>query len=264
MLKAILIILLAVVSNSSAAGWLEVGKSEISKGDLVTSYIDPASIRRVDNMVRIMILTDLSAVHTSNGKSYLSGKVLYEFDCTEGGQRMRTLSYSSFTGNMGEGQEESVVSTPGKWESVVPGSTGDNYSKFACMYVKGSASAEWVAVGNTDNGTAYANLSNMQKRGNRVKMWSMMDFKTALEFNSGSYHMSTLSFKKLKEYDCKEKKSRKLSYSMFSGNMGGGEVNYSESVSDKKWEPVPTESIDEIQWEFACGKRVMSASQKPS
>jgi hypothetical protein len=34
MLKAILIILLAVVSNSSAAGWLEVGKSEISKGDL--------------------------------------------------------------------------------------------------------------------------------------------------------------------------------------------------------------------------------------
>jgi hypothetical protein len=48
MRKPILMMLLAVVSSSAAAEWVELGSNEIS-----TAYSDPATIRRNGDMVKM-------------------------------------------------------------------------------------------------------------------------------------------------------------------------------------------------------------------
>lgn len=264
MRKVNLTILLAALSSNVAATWFEVGRNE-----LATYYVDPVSMRRTDNMVRILTLVDLKTVDTFNGKPYLSVKFNDQFDCTEGQPRVRRLSISTFPNNMGEGQEEALKNSHGNWDPVTFGSIGDDFSKFACAVVGSSKSAEWVAVvkvasdSGNDDGTDYANPSNMSKSGNKVKMWSLLDLKTALEFNQANVHIRTLSIKKRREYDCKEKKTRDLSSSLFSENMGKGIVNYSESVEGKTWETFSHNSVIEGLWEFACGKRKSLSSQQP-
>jgi len=265
MRKVIVTMLLAGMISNATAAWLEVSNSA-----LATSYVDPTSVRRTDNMVKIMTLMDLKSVYAFNGKPYSSVKADYQYDCTEGHLRTRTLSLSTFPNNMGEGPGKIINSTIGKWEAVTPGTTADVFSKFACEFVRSGGSAEWVAVvkvasknGHDEDGTAYANPTNMSKSGDKVKMWSLMDFKTALDFNRANVHIRTMSIKNRKEYDCREKKTRELSSTLFSENMGEGVVNYSESVTEKKWESVPPNSVDEGLWEFACGKRKALPSQQP-
>jgi hypothetical protein len=46
MRRLILSVLLAVVSSSAAAEWVEVGRA-----DTITAYADPATIRKAGNMV---------------------------------------------------------------------------------------------------------------------------------------------------------------------------------------------------------------------
>jgi len=76
--------------------------------------------------------------------------------------------------------------------------------------------AEWTLVGDSDSSDIYADLATMHKRGHMVKMWSLYDLKTARPFADTAY----LSSKDQDEYDCERQRTRFLSYSVHSGNMG--------------------------------------------
>lgn len=97
-----------------------------------------------------------------------------------------------------------------------------------------SAVAEWVpVVGNeTVGATAYADPATIRKTGNKVKMWDLLDYKTA----QGDAGMQYMSMKAQTEYDCKEEQSRPLYLSFHSENMGKGKVvdtyNNPSSLSD--------------------------------
>ncbi len=113
------------------------------------------------------------------------------------------------------------------------------------------AMAEWTGVGENDDSIQYVDRATIRRNGNLVKMWDLRDFKT-VQTDSGD---SFLSSKAQNEYDCKEERSRILAFSWFSGQMGNGNVVYSNSETSMKWSPIGPGSIGEIKWKVACGKK---------
>jgi surface-adhesin protein E len=115
----------------------------------------------------------------------------------------------------------------------------------------GSVYAEWVAIGSTDDGTtAYADPDTIRRKAEIVKMWILFDFKTT---QTVAGHL-VLSIKGQEEYDCDGKRRRVLTFSEFSGNMGGGqEVN--STPGEGTWVPVAPEGVVQTLWTFACGKK---------
>jgi hypothetical protein len=122
-----LITLLAFRSGPLYAGWvLTSGDDETG----LTVYVDPDTIRRKGNLVKMWQLYDYKTVQTVAGDSLLSFKRYNEYDCTE--ERTRMLAYTWFSGNMASGRV--VYSTPDEqqWEQVVPRSINQALWKVAC------------------------------------------------------------------------------------------------------------------------------------
>ena len=116
----------------------------------------------------------------------------------------------------------------------------------------GPAYAEWVAVYVIDQSgvTIYVDSDTIRRKGDRVTMWELIDFKTPQSLAGISF----LSLKKQSQYDCVEEQARRLTVTDFSGNMGNGEVVYIDS-SEQKWSPVAPESAGQELWKLACGKK---------
>ena len=114
------------------------------------------------------------------------------------------------------------------------------------------AYAEWVTVGGNDQigMITYADPGTIRREGNLVKMWQLNDFKTVQTVEGNSF----FSTKKQREFNCAEERTRILSATQFSGNMGTGKVVWHNS-DEQKWEPVVPESIGHTLWEFTCGKK---------
>ena len=114
-----------------------------------------------------------------------------------------------------------------------------------------AASAEWTQFGDTDRFIHYVDFATIRRNGNFVKMWSLNDYKTLQKSPAGH---SYLSDKTQREYDCKEEKSRLLAFTDFSGQMGNGNVVYSNGNVRDEWSPIEPGSIGETKWKIACGK----------
>ena len=84
------------------------------------------------------------------------------------------------------------------------------------------------------------------------KLWQLYDFKTVQTDASASGPY--LSLKGQREYDCAEERDRTLTATWFSGNMGHGSLVQFDS-DEKKWQPVPPSSINQILWKLACAKK---------
>ena len=120
--------------------------------------------------------------------------------------------------------------------------------------VSSSAMAEWVEIGETDKETTeayastfYADPDTIRKTGNRVKMWSLVDYKITME------ELGVTSSKSQDEYDCKEKKQRVLFISFYSGHMGKGETVVIHNERGD-WKPTSPGSANEAILKLACGK----------
>lgn len=123
--KANLMMLLAVVSSSAAAEWVEVGSSETS-----TLYADPTTIRRAGNLVKMWNLIDSKTPMKLRGMPYLSSRVQQQYDCKE--EQWRAVYLSFFAGNMGNGPLLFDNSDPDKWSPVPPGGGHEILWKIAC------------------------------------------------------------------------------------------------------------------------------------
>lgn len=115
----------------------------------------------------------------------------------------------------------------------------------------GSAAAEWIGVGRNESNALYADPASIRREGDLVRMWNLVDLKAAWTDPGGR---SYLSQKAEFEYDCNERRLRVLSFSWFTGKMGGGEIGESNFVPDD-WEPVLPDSGIEFLWRVACGKQ---------
>jgi hypothetical protein len=117
----------------------------------------------------------------------------------------------------------------------------------------GSAFAEWVSIGSSENGggyTVYVNPDTIRRKGDLVKMWIFLDYKT-IQTVAGTSHLSVRS---QHQYDCAEDRHRRLAYTFFSGNMESSKEVYS-NPDEGKWEPVASDSVAEGLWKIACDRK---------
>jgi len=117
----------------------------------------------------------------------------------------------------------------------------------------GSAAAAWDRVGVADDGmVVYADPATIQKSGDLVKMWSLLDHKTAEKDDTGKPY---LSVKLLHEFDCKDERARTRYFSIHAGQMAAGRLLSSEVRGDAEWMPAGRMFIGETLFRFACGKK---------
>jgi len=120
MFFAILWSLLAFLflSNVPAhAEWRPVSYAEGSGG--FTIYVDPATILRQGDLVKMLVLYDFKFVQAIKGKSYLSATWQQQFDCAE--HRSRHLAYKYHSDNMANGKVMFAGDDAGnRWSPVAP------------------------------------------------------------------------------------------------------------------------------------------------
>ena len=119
----------------------------------------------------------------------------------------------------------------------------------------GSVYAEWIAVekNNESTGimTVYVDPNTILRKGNLVKMWQLIDYKTMQGGRSPSRFSST---KIHKEFDCADERLRLLALTNFWGNMGTGEPS-GAYVEGGNWVAVEPDSMNQALWEVACNKQ---------
>jgi hypothetical protein len=121
----------------------------------------------------------------------------------------------------------------------------------AMAVVNTVAWAGWVEIGSNESGTFYVDPPSMQRTGDIVKMWYLIDFKTIQVDNSTRPFLST---KDQSEYDCKEVRARTIYYNNYSGPMGRGKITF--TLKDPlKWRQPETGTIASTLLKIACGKK---------
>lgn len=126
-LNALAAVLLAATGTSALAEvWIET-----SKTDDYIAFGDPSSIRRQGDFVKMWSMFDYRLPQPGiAGKSYLSTRRQFEYDCTGG--RARALAVSSHAAREGKGEALASVSVKYEWRPVVANSADDYLLKFAC------------------------------------------------------------------------------------------------------------------------------------
>ena len=115
------------------------------------------------------------------------------------------------------------------------------------MLSSGPAYGEWMSVVIVDNTTVYVDQDTIRRKGELVKVWVLADFATALTFEG----IVSLSATSQEEYDCLEDRTRTVVLTYFSGHMGFGNVNHSDSA-ESKWGPVAPGSVAQLLLRVVC------------
>jgi len=127
MTRLFLITFLLLSNGTAYAEWAKVSESD-EAGTAV--YVDPATIRRDSNLVKMWQFYDYKTVQTVGGNRFLTAKEQWEFDCVE--ERGRVVARKEFSGNMGSGTMVSTNSQVGNWVPIMPGSIGHTVWGVAC------------------------------------------------------------------------------------------------------------------------------------
>jgi hypothetical protein len=112
---------LLLTAAPAGASWLKI--AEVMDAVL---YIDPATRQQEGPYIRIATLDDLK-VAGPGGEISLS--FVREFDCR--GRRVRVIDAAAFSGPMASGRILGSESG-GRWNDVVPGTTGEDILRFVC------------------------------------------------------------------------------------------------------------------------------------
>jgi len=127
MRRAILMMLLTVVSTSAVADWILVSGGA---ADDISAYADPATIRKTNNRVTMWTLIDYATAQKTDGKTFMSVKSQNEYDCK--GKQSRIFYANIHPKNMAGGEIISISIKPRDWEPNEPGSVGEALWKIAC------------------------------------------------------------------------------------------------------------------------------------
>jgi len=131
MSKSILILLLAAVSSSSLAGWVQVGSNASFNSYADPDYIRKEGIKTMEgSKAKMLSLIDFTTGMTRAGKSYVSVKVQHEFDCRQ--EQVRILYSSIYSGHMGNGIVVESKFLPENWRPVPTRNIEEVLWKLAC------------------------------------------------------------------------------------------------------------------------------------
>ena len=123
-----LLITLVVLSRGPvSAEWVLVS-GEHNTGLMV--YVDPNTIRREGNLVKMSSLIDYKTIQSIEGNAVLSIERQNEYDCNE--ERTRMLASTWFSDNMKRGQVVHSDSDEDEWKPAAPGSIAQAMLNVAC------------------------------------------------------------------------------------------------------------------------------------
>lgn len=116
----------------------------------------------------------------------------------------------------------------------------------ALLLVTGSAWAGWVQVSESDEVDFYIDPATIRKDGNFRAAWEIQNLKRRDENGEFSRRIR-------KEYDCKQRRSKILSFSLHSEPMAGGTVLINSKLSST-WEAIPPGTPVETALEIVCAR----------
>ncbi len=124
------------------------------------------------------------------------------------------------------------------------------------LMVSTNVFAEWTRYGDSADGdaTVYIDVETIKRKGHKVKMWRLMDFKTVQIFkgDNNTRYLSSITYN---EYDCEEQTTRMLDFYQYSGKMRQGEIVYSAPNIKNEAESILPGSIAEGLFKLVCGKK---------
>lgn len=122
--------LLLMSGGPACAEWVDIGYTEGDAG--YTLYVDPATIRRKENRVKMWVLFDYKLVQRVGTSSllYLSERAQQQFDCEE--ELTRRIETMVFSLNMTKGNQVASNTDETKWQAVAPETIGLLMWKVAC------------------------------------------------------------------------------------------------------------------------------------
>ena len=125
-MKTFVALIFLVLSSHAVADWVRIGETRI-----FVSYIDPATIRRNGNLVKLWMLTDFKTIQLKAAVPFWSMKAQSEFDCTE--ELWRVLYASEHTENMGRGRRSARNNAVNaEWFPISPGAMEETLWNVAC------------------------------------------------------------------------------------------------------------------------------------
>jgi len=121
-IKKKLLLALLLATSSAWAGWVQVG--QVDSSDF---YIDPETIRKDGNLVKVWQMSDLKK-QTKEG--VLSRRGRFEYDCKQ--ERFRTLSITTHSEPMAGGETLDSLTPNGNWLDIPPSSAVAAILKIVC------------------------------------------------------------------------------------------------------------------------------------
>lgn len=122
-MRIVLCLLIALVAAPAWAEWVAVGETKKN----ANGYIDPATISKNGNFRKVWQLQDLK----ERGKDgAMSRRVLWEYDCNEGRDRM--LSISTYSEPMARGNSLSEFDPGESWSHITPNTHSAIIIKIVC------------------------------------------------------------------------------------------------------------------------------------
>jgi hypothetical protein len=122
--KLLITLLLAVLSTSAMAEWVP-----ITDNDIATTYVDPTTIRKAGNKVKMWAMIDFKK-KTEDFKGSLSQASQYEIDCQN--ETTTQLAWVWYSGNMRTGHVLHSDNKRGDASPNGPGTVGEFMWKIAC------------------------------------------------------------------------------------------------------------------------------------
>ena len=114
----------------------------------------------------------------------------------------------------------------------------------------GLAAGDWTRVGEGDDiHDAYADRQAIRPLGDHVTMPGLYDFRKADLTPEGQLFRSTVV---VREYDCRGRRVRLLSFTDYAEPMGAGAV-VGQAQRTGRWEAVVEGALDERFLQAACG-----------
>ncbi len=92
--KLLMALILTFISTGASAEWTFVGDIDVGHIEKAALHVDKSSIRKTENGARMWVLYDSKNAQGIEGKKFLSGRRLFEFDCVD--ERERTLTFSLY------------------------------------------------------------------------------------------------------------------------------------------------------------------------
>jgi hypothetical protein len=114
------------------------------------------------------------------------------------------------------------------------------------LLITGTASADWVFVGEGQDATYYIDPDTIRRSGNLRKVWTLYDYKQR--------KLGDLSAKSRREFDCEQERYRLLSVSFHTEKMGRGAITNTESYASSSWNDIPPKTFDEHFLKAVCAR----------